>query len=481
MKHHMLAGMLLLAATAATMSSCKKALDQDPYNQANAEFAFNKPSDFLNNTRGMYNRMVFADQYIGGEDNFSWISSMDILADNVNICQTGRFSQNTFFNYNYSGNETSNAWGNAYRIIRSANAILANIGKLEEEDARNAFESEALAVRAMSHFDLLRLYGPALTGQHADANALAVPYVTSLDINLKPSRETAGAVYAKVVADLEKAVVHMPVANEAGRLTQAAVYGLLSRVYLYGGEWQKCIDAAAASLAQNNNVGAIASFPAIWKDATTQGVLFKVIITDIDRVRPGVAFNQSSPQGVKNEYVPDFGFYESFDSLDVRKASYFKTSTYSGVSYNAIVKYTGKTGAAANVVDIKYLRVAEVLLNKAEAEASLNKDGDALTDLNELRTNRYANFTPGTESGSTLKEAIRGERRKELAFEGHRFFDLKRWGLAVTRTSAGDRADGSGVAPLVQELPAGDHRFLLPIPQDEINASSNKIIQNPGY
>jgi len=481
MKHHMLAGMLLLATAAATLPSCRKALDQEPYNQADAELAFNTPSDFLNNTRGMYNRMVFADNYIGGEDAFAWISSMDILADNVNICQTGRFSQSTFFNYNYSGNETTNAWGNAYRIVRSANAILANIDKLKDEEVRQGFESEALAVRAMCHFDLLRLYGPALTGANANASALAVPYVTSLDINAKPSRETAEAVYAKVVADLEKAVTHMPVANEAGRLNQAGVYGLLSRVYLYGGEMQKCIDAAAASLAQNSEVGSLATFPAVWKDASSQGVLFKVIVTDIDRVTPGVGFNQSSPQGVKNEYVADFGFYESFDSTDVRKTAYFRTSTYSGVPYNAIVKYTGKTGSAANVVDIKYLRVAEVLLNKAEAEATLGMDGDALTDLNDLRSNRYANYTPGAESGNDLKEAIRGERRKELAYEGHRFFDLKRWGLGVTRTAAGDRADGSGVPPLVQQLAAGDHRFLLPIPQDEINASGNKIVQNPGY
>jgi len=495
MKSYNLFGSLLMMTFLLLGSSaCRKALDKEPYNQVDEANAFVTEQDFTNALRGMYNRMIITgnstatyapNNYLGGEDAFSWVSSPDILTDNVVVASLGRHSQQSFYQWTYSANTTTNTWQDAYQVIRLANAILEHLDNLAESEVsfKDNVEGEALAARGMAHFDLLRVYAKPLSGLHpASASDPGVPYVTSTDVEALPSRTSAREAYANVVADLEEAETRISEDNGVGRLSRAAVSGLLSRVYLYGGEWQKAKEAADRALAVNNDVGSIDMFPGIWTDETESGVLFKVIITTIDRVAIGVGYNQPGPSGIRNEYVPDYAFYQSFSDDDIRKSTYFLTNDFQSFPYNSIVKYQGKPGGVANVNDVKYLRVAEVLLNRAEALYRMGMEADALADLNELRSNRYDSYTPGAESGSALLDAILSERRKELAYEGHRFFDLKRLGLPVQRSANGDRADGTGTGALPQylTLPAGDNRFQLPIPQYEINANRN-IAQNPGY
>ena len=154
-------------------------------------------------------------------------------------------------------------------------------------------------------------------------------------------------------------------------------------------------------------------------------------------------------------------------------------ATFEGNNYNAVRKFLGEPGQVNGRVDIKVLRAAEVVLNKAEAQYELNQGANALATLNTLRDVRYSSYTGG-ESGQALEDAIQFERRVELSFEGHRFFDLKRRGEAVVRSNNGDIQDGSGTPPEFLTLPAGDFKFQLPIPIDEINANSN-MDQNSGY
>ena len=100
--------------------------------------------------------------------------------------------------------------------------------------------------------------------------------------------------------------------------------------------------------------------------------------------------------------------------------------------------------------------------------------------LDAVRSKRYTGFTVGTEVGSALKVAIAKERRLELAFEGSRFSDLKRKGMAIERSDFGHFADGTGVPAVNKTLPVGDFRFQAPIPVGELNLNAN-MVQNPGY
>ena len=120
------------------------------------------------------------------------------------------------------------------------------------------------------------------------------------------------------------------------------------------------------------------------------------------------------------------------------------------------------------------------MLIKAEAYAAQGQDAPALAALDAVRSQRYANFTSGGETGSVLKAAIQLERRLELAFEGARFTDIKRMGLPVNRSLFGHLSDGTGQAADILILPAADYRFNLPIPLRELNLNPN-MVQSPGY
>ncbi len=97
-----------------------------------------------------------------------------------------------------------------------------------------------------------------------------------------------------------------------------------------------------------------------------------------------------------------------------------------------------------------------------------------------MRKERYTSFTPGTEAGKALLDAILKERRLELAFENDRWYTLKRLGLSVQRSGKGDIADGNGSKALVQTLDANSYLWQWPIPINAIQANPN-IKQNDGY
>ena len=150
-----------------------------------------------------------------------------------------------------------------------------------------------------------------------------------------------------------------------------------------------------------------------------------------------------------------------------------------GLSFNAIKKLFGRAGQFNGLVDYKIFRAAEAKLNKAEALFNLGQETPARAALDEVRTKRYLT-APSGEVGNALRDAIRQERRLEFAFEYQRFYDLKRWGLGVQRTSAGDLADGSGTPSEVLSLSEGNFKFQMPISQGTLDQNPNAV-QNPGY
>lgn len=477
----------ILAIGFLSFTSCKKELNQDPFNALNADQAFNTVADFENAVRGAYAGLR-GGTYYGGQDGGAMIITPDILSDNLIINSQGRFSQQTTYQLNYTANNTWSYWANAYTTILRANYVLNNIDKLPESAAKNNLRAEALALRALAHFDLLRLYGKRYIGA-ADAD-MGVPYVTTTDPNAKPSRTPLKQAYGLVVADFLAAETGINLNNGVGRLNKSAVQGLLGRVYLYMGQWQNAVDKSTASI---NNVPAanalasITEFPGIWTDATEKDVLFKVKILDVDAINVGVAYQQTVSGNVRAEYSPTCELAQQYQSTDVRTNTYMGQSTFSGLTARYVKKHVGRATGALNVVDVKVIRLSEVYLNRAEALYNLGiaRYAEALADLNAIRSRRYSDYNPLTaiEVGTALYEAILKERRLELAFEGHRFFDLKRLGLPIQRSATeGDAVDCSGVpAPATaRTLAATDHRFQLPIPQSEITANEN-IVQNPGY
>lgn len=461
-----------------SMASCDDKLDQVPFDEFGTENAYVTAADFDNAVRGVYSTLTRGALY-GGSDAGGMLDMPDVLSDNVTLAQAGRQSRATLHNFRYSpaAPALEGMYFDAYTLIFRANTLLEKAENFEGESKVNVV-AEAKALRALAYFDLVTFFGKIPT-QSGDANgSLGVPYTTSTDPNQVPPRETVGFVYDKIVADLKDAAANINDVNGDGRMGKNAVNTLLSRVYLYMGQWQNALDAANKV---TTAVAPRADVPGVWKDQNQSGLLFYIPVAppNLDNT-VGVMWSQGPLTSIRPEYVVSYELYQKFSDDDIRKEAYTAQGSKDGFDYNVIAKYLDREdGSPAGELDIKILRAAEAKLNKAEALFNLGRETEARTALDEVRTKRYTT-PPNGETGNALRDAIRLERRLEFAFESQRFFDLKRWGLSVDRESFGDLADGSGTASDVLNLEAGNFKFQLPLAQGALDLNPN-LTQNPGY
>ena len=477
---------LLTVLSLAIFSCNEDKITFAPFNAVNDATVLQKPADFTNIINGALAYMIKRTDGVNGFGQELLIDS-EVATDNVIINIQGRQSNKDGYRFTSTpGNSHFDFYNSGYRAITFANLALTQLNKLQDGAFKDNIEGEARFIRAINHFELLRNYGKIPT-QSADAlGSLGVVYSETVDPVAKPSRLTVQQSYDKVLVDL--LIAKDKIGNNSivdGHAGKAAVYSLLSRVYLYLGQWQNCIDSA--NLAISNFSGDVAtrshfytsSSIGLWEDTTADGVLFKLRIDVVDGTTPGVAYSQAAAGQTKSEYVVTKEFYNKFQSTDIRKAAYIKTGLFAGKLYNNISKYDGRGSGPRNVVDIKVLRIEETYLNKAEAEYKLN--GGGLASLDKIRSNRYSSFVSGNEAGQALFDAIQLERRLELAFEMDRFYTLKRLNLPVQRSTIdGQFADGTGTPPEFPFLAAGDFRWQFPIQQSDIDIDLN-LQQNPGY
>jgi starch-binding outer membrane protein, SusD/RagB family len=469
---------IVLASLLVGVLSCKKKeLELYPYNQVETSQAFNTQADIDLAVSGMYSGLK--NPYVSGV----WNIAADVLADNLIINQTGRLTLKTFGEWRYTGENTYGLFSEGYNIARRANAILENIDKFSAGTYRDNVKGQALAIRALIYFDMVRVYSK--TYLNAAAADSTMPYITTTESTNKPAKESVKSFYDKVIADLETAKPLIGTTNGIFRFNRNSVSGLLSRVYLYKGDWAKTISSATEALGSTPNVASRTEFPNIWTDATNSGVLLKINNTTLDNNNAlGVNYYQTVGGQKKSEYVVPGTVIPLFTSTDIRTSTYIQTSAFNGVNYNHVIKYAGRVGGVAGVLDAKVLRTAEVLLNRAEAYFRSSDETNARNDLKTLKSNRYSSYDPTADNaltGQALLDEILLQRRLELAFEGDRFWDLKRRNLPVMRDpNVGERADGSGTPYVFATLPVGDKRFQLPFPIKEVNFNTN-FTQNPGY
>lgn len=465
---------IIILITITLFISCDSQLETFPTSQIAAGDAFRNQGDFENAIRGAYRAMLSGNYYGGVLEGF------DVMTDNLLISEEGRKSQQFRHDWAYDQNSGFSAYmAAAYTVVQDANFILLNIEDFEAPTAfKNNIKGQALALRALAHFDLIRYFAKIPTQSSDAGGSLGLPYVILPDVNDLPARITVSAFYDNLVTDLTTAVSLIDADNGIYQMGKDAANATLANVYLHMGNWQGAVDAASnvtASVAPRSN------FVGIWNDSDDSGCIFKLQNDNVSIVTLGVPYSQTA-NGIKDEYVPDFEFFQQYDATDIRQAAYFETSLFGALNYNHIMKwYSSISTTALGVVDAKVIRTSEVMLIKAEALSELpGKDVEARTALDAVRSQRYSSFASGNEVGSALKTAIAKERRLELAFEGTRFSDIKRKGMAVQRSSFGHLADGSGVPAVVSTLPVGDIHFQVPIPIGEINLNPN-MVQNPGY
>lgn len=377
------------------------------------------------------------------------------------------------------------AFNPLYRVIDRVNRVLVALPNATSTGAADdalkvRLRGEALFLRAFCHFQLYRYYSNS-----AVASDLAMAYMETPSLETK-ERIAVGPYFQKLKADMAEAKTLLPTAaTDIFRVSRLAVSGLQARVALYLKEYADAVTYSSEYIAATP-LASRTLFPGIWTDANNAEQVW-VIARTTATSRMGSLFRgtSASPSNIGTiTWRPSDKLWNSYDQVnDIRFASYLKTEPLiptTRSSQRIITKYSGPVGAtygsaAENVNNQKTMRTGEMYLIRAEARAEGGDLTGAALDLNTLRAARINNYVTAVfTTKDALINAILDERFKELAFEGHRFWDLKRRNLPVSRLLQ----DAPNTAS--QTLPAGNFRFLLPIPLPETQANP-KIQQNPGY
>ena len=459
----------------ASLASCKKIIESEPTHQLDGSTRFTSIEDFDFALTGAY-ALFRSGNYYGSASN-AFVNLPDMISDNLNETTESLGNYQTLSTWRYAEDEPNigATWQAAYRIISQANLLLRDIDNFSTTDggAVNRIKAQALAIRALAHFDLLRYWV-----EEYDRNSTkpGIPYITVFDYEQKPARGTVKETYDHIEADLEQARGLMnsgldKTINATGKayIDIQGVNAIMSRVFLYSNQLDSAIKYStlvinAIPLASRTN------FPNIWTDASTSEVIWSVSFNAGEgRIADPVYFVPNN----RSSYRPNPALITTYDQVnDVRYSSYFQ------VRSNRLVlsKYLAKAAQVPRpdgITNFKAFRTGEMYLIRAEAYARKGgaNEVSALADLNTLRATRIAAFIPGTETGTALINAIALERRKELISEGHRWFDLKRTTKTIIRSSCS----------VFCTLDPTNRAWTWPLPIAEINANPNILPQNPGY
>lgn len=353
----------------------------------------------------------------------------------------------------------TDVWNVPYNIIYSANAILEGIETSTSlsEELKSQLRGEALFVRGFCHFHLVNSFGD-------------VPYIKTTDysINKSVKRMPSLQVYDNILADLLEAKFLLGneyLDSERVRPNSLVVSALLARVYLYQGDWAnaemestRLIDNSQYALdADINNVFLKDSPSTIWqfKPLNEGGNTAEAKIYVIPAGPPTIA-------ALNPQFVADM------EDGDLRRTNWIGEVSDGSQTWYFPFKYKEQLNTGTSREYSKVFRLGEQYLIRAEARTMIGVISGAQHDLNSLRTRAGLSNTTAA-STEQLKKAIRSERRFELFTEfGHRWFDLRRMGIAQ-----------EVLAPIKPNWRNTD--LLLPIPESEILANPNLNPQNPGY
>lgn len=459
---------LLLSVFALGLCSCEDARDIEPIDTIPSDEAFQSVFDMKLGVSGMYAQYA--------PENIIRLSSR--MTDDLKIGADNGGQGISEINQilNPGSGSTSGIWATHYRLINLANRIIeAAVDISPQDEAEQALYTrllgECYAMRALAHFELLSLYAPSF-----DADALAVPYIDAVVFLEEPPRNTVEAVFTAILNDLTTADTLLGTFADNTRATQDLSTALRAKIALFSGDHTAAI-AYANELITTYPLANRNQYVAMYQDTDETEVIFKARRTVTDFF-PGGLFYFTATGGAFLEMSNSL--FNALDPADIRFNVLFdQVNSNIGSNVLLINKYPGIPGTPY-LNDVKVYRVSEQYLIRAEAEA---RSGDliaAAQTLRQLRNVRFG-FATALDVYANLEEAIQAilqERRLELAYEGHRYIDLRRTRDITNQGIVRDPADCGGATPC--ELPVNDHRFTLPIPQGEMNGNAN-MEQNPGY
>ena len=427
---------------------------------------------------GIYNGLQDPDYY-----GRYFVLTFDIMGDHVkqSVQNSNRLTLQYRYNINSNSADAREMWEDAYAVINRANNVIKAIPALDDPANQERIDqalAEALALRALAHWDLVRYFSlpyntsntSVAPGADGAGGHLGVPVVTDLLLpDATPARNTVAEVYAQVVADLTAAIdLFDPESFSRTRLTAGAARSILAKVYLYMEDWGNAETFATAVLDDANYTElAAADFVGSWNSITsTNDRIFEVAFSNAE---------QNGTNSLGYMYSPN-GYYDMLPTTDLDNivasvsdgATDVRTQLWD-TSVPIATKYKGPDHPGGFEFTC-VLRTADIRLVRAEARAEQGNATGARADLDFIRSNR--GIGNSTAADGDLIDAILDERAIELAFEGNRMLDLARRGRDVVRVDC--------ILTSACTVTYPDARFALPIPQVELDINPN-MVQNTGY
>ena len=469
--------------------SCDSVLDKHPYNQLSPFTFWKSEDDALKGLTACYGRLNT--NTFGAVSTSGSFIHWDALSDNMyanNYLGLPDISNGVI--QSTSGGFVSNVWNDSYRGINTVNIFLDNVDNCEmNEDVKNRYKAEALFLRAYWYMHLVMCYGDV--PKRVDA-----PTVDDILMARSPASE----IWEQILADIDYAIEKLPDEKYNGHVVKGSALALKTKVLLFNERWE----AAAATAKQVIDSKKFALHPdylgIFIRDGQNDN---NEIMFSVKYLAPDMWHGIDLSLGSWGACAPIRQFVDFYEKLDgwneetpyENRDPRFALSVFYPGSPWAYDKENGFTPSKMNNnntglglkkyihteiddagyttesdQDFVHLRYADVLLMYAEAmyNSGRGNDPSVLSAINDIR-NRVGMY-PVT---AVTEDVIRYERRVELAFEGHRYYDLKRWKIAHIVIPKIENSNG-------QYRQFEEKHYLWPIPQAEIDINT-LLKQTPGY
>ncbi len=461
---------LVLILSTVTIQSCNF-LEVDPIGKTTIPKFFSDMEGLRASLPGTYSEVYnyYSTEFYKYPDvagNMLYLNGIGTGADMVNQ-----------FNYTFTPENETEAvgyiWRKIYVAMANANNIIEYSPALEEKFPSHIQEikfirAQALFIRALSHFDLVRVYSQPYN-YTADASHIGIPVLLKTpgpSSNL--GRNSVKETYDQIEKDLKLSVVEFGTNpfKDAYHASKKASEALLSRVYLYKEQWDSVIKYSSLVIA-NTSLSTGSDYTDMY-NKMAPGVESIFRLNGLKKSTTlGKFYNSQTPI-----YIPSDTLISLFDNPSDIRLSLLKNSEGKPVCLKYYI--TSQVAEIDKHYDPFVLRLSEIYLNRAEAYLNKNMLAEAAADVKQIIARAYgktpAEITIDESSNEALAAVIIKERTKELCFEAHNLFDITRQKRSLVRESKTNST--------VKKLSYPNKKFILPIPQTELNANPN-MVQNP--
>lgn len=471
----------LILGLAIVSQGCDDFLEQSPSDALPSVEAITTVTDLSNAVNGIYTGMIDFDlgqgmftepySYYGGD----FIAYADLKGGDLNYtASNNQISPMARYEHGVESDFAEHYWQMPYTLVGRINDVLTVVEDITiatgEQEEYDDLKGQLFALRALCHFDVVRLFAksPAISDVNAPNSGIPISN-EKYPVDYEPARATLSETYDFITNELNAAINLLSRDTHLGRINYWAAKGILARVYLYNEENSEAL-AAAQDVINNSpyELYSIDNYLNVWGIEGASEAMFEILTNS----------NHNSQRNSIGYYTHSDGYGEcafstvgyellTEDPNDIRSLLIEWEDVEADTEGYYTQKYPGRTGSLYLNNPI-VIRLSEVYLIAAEAKVkggSASGDQDASWYINQLRQNRIE----GYEAISTVTvDDILIERRKELVAEGHQCWDAWRNGKSVNPPRLNESVDGSYKLA------------ILPIPKRETDISSN-LVQNPGY